>query len=78
MKASETQVGGDHYNMPIQPAEFCQANRIPWCEANVIKYVCRHAAKNGREDLEKAKHYLDLLIELEYMTEESVAKKGAN
>ena len=61
------QQSGNHYkNMAIQPIEFCQVNKIPWCEANVIKYVCRHAAKNGKEDLLKAKHYIDVLISLEY------------
>jgi hypothetical protein len=63
----DTQVGGDHYkNFKIQPVEFCQKNRIPYCESNVIKYVCRHEFKNGKEDLEKARHYIDLLIKMEY------------
>lgn len=63
----ERQEGGNHYRvMAIQPVEFCERNKLSCCEANVVKYVCRHRRKNGREDLEKAKHYLDLLIELEY------------
>lgn len=63
------EVGGDHYKtMKIQPIEFIHANNIPFCEANVIKYVCRHKQKNGLEDLLKAKHYIDLLIEMEYNT----------
>lgn len=63
----ETQVGGDHYkDFPIQPVEFCQKNRLSYCEANVVKYVTRHKFKGGREDIEKAKHYLDLILELEY------------
>lgn len=66
-KATEEQVGGSHYkSYKIQPIEFIHLNEIPFCEANVIKYVCRHKTKNGKQDLEKAKHYLDLLIELEY------------
>jgi len=56
-----TQVGGQHYkNMPIQPVEFSERNQLPYCMANVIKYVSRHRAKHGREDLEKAIHYCDL------------------
>lgn len=61
-----TQVGGDHYmKMAIQPVEFIFANNLPFCEGNVVKYVTRWRAKNGIKDLEKARHYLDLLIELE-------------
>jgi hypothetical protein len=61
-----TQVGGDHYmKMAIQPVEFIHANGIPFIEGNVIKYVARWKQKNGLKDLEKARHYLDLLIELE-------------
>ena len=63
-KALETQVGGSHYqNMKIQPIEFIQANRLFFCEGNVVKYVVRWRTKNGLEDLKKARHYLDLLIE---------------
>lgn len=65
--ALDTQVGGSHYkNWKIQPIEFLQTNKVPPCEANVIKYICRHREKNGLEDLKKAKHYIDLLISLEY------------
>jgi len=65
--ALETQVGGGHYkSLPIQPVEYCQKNKIPFCEANVIKYVTRHRDKGGVEDLKKAKHFIDLLIDLEY------------
>lgn len=67
MTALETQVGGDHYKrMAIQPVEFCQKNRIPYCESNIIKYVCRHRDKNGKDDILKAVHYLQLLLEMEY------------
>lgn len=60
------QTGGQHYKgMKIQPVEFCHANGIGYMEGNVIKYVCRWQQKNGLEDLEKAKHYIELLIELE-------------
>ena len=66
-----TQVGGTHYkNLAIQPAEFIMANNIPWAEGNAIKYIVRHKSKNGREDLEKAKHYIDMIIAREYSTKE--------
>ena len=71
MSAYDTQSGGSHYrDMAIQPSKFIKANDIPWFEANVIKYICRWRAKNGMEDLRKARHYLDLLIEEELGIEE--------
>lgn len=67
MKATQHQEGGSHYMIfTIQPIEFIHANGIPYIEGNVIKYICRHHSKNGIEDLKKAKHYIDLLIEMEY------------
>jgi hypothetical protein len=61
-----TQVGGSHYkDLKIQPVEYIHANNIPFIEGNVIKYVTRWRAKNGIKDLEKARHFIDLLIELE-------------
>jgi hypothetical protein len=67
MKPSDSQVGGAHYKgMPIQPAEFIHKNEIGFLEGNVIKYVCRHATKNGKADLLKARHYIDLLLEWQY------------
>ena len=66
MSALKTQVGGGHYkNMAIQPIEFIHANGIPFAEGSIIKYVSRWRAKNGIADLEKARHFIDLLIELE-------------
>jgi len=62
-----TQEGGDHYKiMKIQPVEFIHANKIPFLEACVIKRVCRHKAKNGSEDIRKAIHELNLILEFEY------------
>lgn len=67
MNALNKQVGGDHYKgVPIQHVEFCQRNQIPWCESAAIKYIIRHKKKNGRQDIEKAIHYLELLLEIEY------------
>jgi hypothetical protein len=64
--ALETQVAGDHYkNKAIQPVEFIHANNIPFIEGNCIKYLVRWRDKGGVKDLEKVKHYVDLLIELE-------------
>lgn len=72
MSALDVQVGGTHYkDMKIQPVEFIHANGIGFFEGNVIKYVARWRAKGGVEDLKKAKHYIDLLIDLE-------AKAGAS
>ena len=66
MSALETQVDGSHYKkLKIQPIEYIHANQIGYMEGNVIKYVSRWKDKNGIKDLEKAKHYLELLIELE-------------
>ncbi len=63
----DVQVGGDHYkNMAIQPIEFTHKNNLNFCQGNVIKYITRYKHKNGIEDLKKVKHYVDLLIELEY------------
>jgi len=65
-KSEDKQIGGDHYKrMSIQPIEFIVKNEIPYREGNVIKYVCRHEHKNGLEDLLKAKHYLEMIIEEE-------------
>ena len=57
----------DHYSkLTVQPVDFIMANNLNFLEGNVIKYVSRHRAKNGREDLEKAIHCLQLLISYEY------------
>ena len=64
MTAKDKQVGGDHYkNLKIQPVEYIMANNLNYCEGNVIKYVTRYKQKGGIIDLEKAKHYIDLLIQ---------------
>lgn len=65
--ALSTQEGGNHYKrFKIQPVEFAHANKMPFLEANAFKYICRHSFKNGIEDLRKARHYLELIAELEY------------
>jgi len=66
MSAIKEQEGGDHYkNLAVQPVEYIHRNKIGFIEGNVIKYVTRWASKNGVEDLKKARHFLDLLIEME-------------
>jgi hypothetical protein len=65
--ALAVQEGGDHYkNLKIQPVEFIHANDLGFMEGCVVKYVSRYKRKNGLEDLKKARHFLDLLIQLEY------------
>lgn len=64
--ALSKQVAGNHYkDLPIQPVEYIHANALGYFEGNVIKYISRWRKKNGIADLEKAKHYIELLIELE-------------
>ena len=64
MAAKEEQIGGNHYkDMKIQPIEYILGNNLNYCEANVVKYISRWKSKGGIEDLRKAKHYIDLLIE---------------
>ena len=66
MSALNEQVKGNHYkDMKIQVVEFCYANQIPYMEGNIIKYCCRWRKKGGLDDLKKAKHYIELLIEME-------------
>lgn len=66
MSALDVQVGGDHYKeRRIQPIEYIHANNLNYSEGAIVKYITRWREKNGFEDLEKIKHYVDLLIELE-------------
>ena len=74
-KVYNKQVGGSHYkDMVMQPSEFINKNKLQFAEGNAIKYICRHAHKGEVQDLEKAKHYIDMIIERDYplipMTEE--------
>ena len=66
MSALNEQKGGSHYQVAIQPVQYIHANKIGYFEGNVIKYVTRHYKKNGKEDLIKAIHYLEMLIEHDY------------
>jgi hypothetical protein len=64
MKSFKKQVGGNHYKKyKIQPVEFIIKNNIGFVEGNIIKYILRFKDKGGIADLEKAKHYIELLID---------------
>lgn len=64
--ALDVQVAGDHYKkLKIQPVEYIHTNGIPFIEGCIIKYASRWRDKGGIKDLEKIKHFVDLLIELE-------------
>jgi len=66
IKPLDVQVGGDHYkSMAIQPMEYSMANKLDACQHTIIKYVTRFRGKGGIQDLEKAKHCIDLLIHFE-------------
>lgn len=66
----DVQVGGGHYkSLPIQPVEYNMKNNLNYCQGSVVKYVTRYKEKGGVEDLKKAKHFIDLLIELEYVND---------
>lgn len=65
MTANNEQVGGSHYkSKAIQPWDYIAANSLGYFEGNIIKYVSRWQEKGGVDDLKKAQHYLQKLIEL--------------
>jgi len=67
MSAYKKQIGGKHYiKYKIQPSKFVVENRLLYPEGCVIKYVIRHQDKGGKQDLEKAKHMIDMIIERDY------------
>ncbi len=62
----DEQIGGSHYkDFPIQPATFIHRNKLNWLQGTIIEYICRYPMKGKIDSLEKAKHCIDLLIELE-------------
>ena len=70
-KVYNKQIGGAHYkDMVVQPSEFINKNKLQFAEGNAIKYICRHANKGEVQDLEKAKHYIDMIIERDYGPQE--------
>ena len=72
MSVYDKQIGGSHYKkMKIQPSKFVIENELLFPEGNVIKYICRHRFKNGKEDLLKAIHFIEMIIERDYSTTET-------
>lgn len=70
MSALDDQEGGNHYkDLKIQPVEYIHANGLDFFQGNVVKYVTRHKAKNGEQDIRKAIHYLQMILELQYGVE---------
>ena len=66
-KVYSKQIGGSHYQKyKIQPSKFVVENKLLYPEGCVIKYVIRHQDKGGKQDLEKAKHMIDMIIERDY------------
>ena len=66
LSAFDTQVGGDHYKKQgasMQPWAIIDAWGLDFYAGNVLKYILRHQYKDGVEDLKKARHYLDRMIE---------------
>ena len=71
-KVYTKQIGGRHYmDMAVQPSEFINKNKLQFAEGNAIKYICSHSHKGEVQDLEKAKHYIDMIIERDYGPQES-------
>lgn len=74
MSAFDTQVGGGHYKeLAIQPMQYSMANKLDACQHTIIKYVTRFRQKGGLADLQKARHVIDMLIELEMVNEKEAA-----
>jgi hypothetical protein len=67
-KATDTQIGGNHYkDFTIQPIEFISKNNLSFMQGCIVKYICRYNKSGGKgeQDLNKVKHYIDLILELE-------------
>ena len=72
MSVYDKQIGGSHYKkMKIQPSKFVIENELLFPEGSVIKYICRHRFKNGKEDLLKAMHFIEMIIERDYSKTET-------
>ena len=65
LTANDVQVAGTHYKgKAIQPWDYIVGNNLGYLEGNIVKYVSRWKDKGGVDDLKKARHYLDKLIEV--------------
>ena len=75
MKPYDKQIGGTHYqNFKIQPSKFVIENELLYPEGCVIKYILRHRLKGKKQDLEKAKHFIDMIIERDYPEKKELAE----
>lgn len=61
---NKKQIAGDHYQAAVQHWDFVEDNNLPYLEGNATKYLARWRKKNGRQDLEKALHYVEKLRSL--------------
>ena len=67
MSAYDKQISGAHYiSFKIQPSKFINDNKLLFAEGNAIKYICRHSVKGKEEDIKKAIHYLEMILERDY------------
>ena len=67
MSSFDKQEGGNHYkSLAIQPFDYIHRNGLDWSSGNVVKYISRHREKNGAEDVRKAIHYCEMILEREY------------
>ena len=77
MSVYDKQIGGKHYqNFSIQPSKFVIENKLLFPEGCAIKYICRHQNKGGKEDLKKAIHYIEMIIERDYQETNPMDKKN--
>ena len=66
-KVWDKQIGGQHYQkFKIQPSKFVVENELLYPEGCAIKYIVRHRMKGKRQDLEKAIHFIEMIIERDY------------
>ena len=71
MSVYDKQIGGSHYKkMKIHPSKYVIEKELLFQEGKVIKYICRHRFKNGKEDLLKAIHFIEMIIERDYSNPE--------
>ena len=67
MKPYDKQIGGSHYKKyKIQPSKFVIENKLLYPEGCVIKYIIRHKDKGQKQDLLKAIHFIEMIIERDY------------
>jgi hypothetical protein len=66
-KVWNKQIGGAHYQkFKIQPSKFVVENKLLFPEGSAIKYICRHPHKGKKQDLLKAIHFIEMIIERDY------------